>query len=52
MPLRVIIWLILIAIVAGAATIFAAQFVGISFALLGLLAAGAALALRLWMMRP
>jgi len=51
MPARVVFSLALIAIVAGGVTVLAAQFAGLPLALLGLVAAGAALALRLWMMR-
>jgi hypothetical protein len=51
MPARVLVSLILIAILAGGATILAAHFLGFPMALLGLFFAGAALALRLWMGR-
>ena len=51
MPARVVVWLVLIAMVAGGLTILAAQRVGFPLALLGLLAVGGALALRVWMDR-
>jgi len=51
MPARVVFYLVLIAIVAGGLTVLAAQLAGLPMALLGLFVAGAALALRLWMMR-
>lgn len=51
MPARAMIWLILIVILAGGATVLVAQFLGVPIALLGLVFAGAALGLRLWMDR-
>lgn len=51
MPARAVFSLVLIAIVAGGATIFAAQALGISLALIGLAGVGMALALRVWMNR-
>ena len=51
MPARVVVSLVLIAILAGGLTVLAAQRFGFPLAILGLLAAGGALALRLWMDR-
>jgi len=51
MPPRVFVSLLLIVLVAGAATIAAAQFIGLPFAALGLLMALAALVVRVWMDR-
>jgi hypothetical protein len=51
MPPRVFVSLLLIVLVAGAVTVGAAQMIGLPFALLGLLAALAALGLRVWMDR-
>ncbi|WP_022704115.1 hypothetical protein [Pseudorhodobacter ferrugineus] len=51
MPARVIISLILIVITAAGLTIAAAQIFGLPMAVLGLVFAGAALGLRLWMGR-
>lgn len=49
MPARVIVWLILIVIAAAGLTIGAAQIFGLPMALLGLIFAGAALGVHLWM---
>lgn len=51
MPARVIVWLILIAIIAAGVTLLATQFFGFPLALLGLIAASGALAVRVWMDR-
>ncbi|WP_158623183.1 hypothetical protein [Pseudorhodobacter sp. E13] len=51
MPARVLIWLLLIVILAAAATVLAAQIFGLPMAVLGVVFAGAALGLRLWMDR-
>jgi phosphate/sulfate permease len=51
MPARVVFYLVLIALVAGGLTVLAAQLMGFPMALAGLLAAGLALGLRLWLMR-
>jgi hypothetical protein len=51
MPARVLVWLLLIVIVAGAATVLAAQVFGLPMALLGIGFAAAALAARLWIDR-
>ncbi|MDZ4095604.1 MAG: hypothetical protein U1D35_11955, partial [Paracoccaceae bacterium] len=48
MPARVLVSLVLIAVVAGGLTVLAAQIFNLPFALLGLFAALAALAFRLW----
>ncbi|MBL4918197.1 hypothetical protein [Szabonella alba] len=51
MPPRAFVSLLLIVIVAAAATVAAAQWLGLPFALLGLLAALAALGVRIWLDR-
>jgi uncharacterized membrane-anchored protein len=51
MPARLIVWLILITIAAAGVTILLAQNLGLPLALLGLVFAGAALAVRIWMGR-
>lgn len=51
MPPRVFVSLLLIVLLAGALTVGAAQLIGLPFALLGFMAALAALGLRVWMDR-
>jgi len=51
MPPRVFVTLLLIVLVAGAATVAMAQFIGLPFAALGLVTALAALGVRVWMDR-